>query len=271
MEYKFVFWGTSEFSVFVLEELKKKGLIPSLIITVPDKPKGRNLILCAPLAKQWAQKNNIKLLQPEKLDESFVDGISEQVWDLFVVASYGKIIPKKILEIPKKGTLNVHPSLLPRLRGASPLQTMILEDEKNTGVTIMLMDEKMDHGPILNQEIVVIDEWPSLSVLENKMGSIGGKLLAESIVDWMSDNIEPQEQEHSKATFTKLLKKEDAEINLDEDDYLNYRKTMAYEKLKPFFIKEGKRFVINKAVFEDGQFKILRVTPEGKKEQDFNF
>jgi len=268
-EIKFVFFGTSEFSVYVLEELEKEGFLPSLLITQSDKPKGRNLELTSPLTKKWAEEKGIKVLQPKKLDEKFIEIMKEESADIFVVASYGKIIPEDILNIPKYGSLNVHPSLLPDLRGPSPLQTMILEDKKETGVTIMLMDKEMDHGPILNQEFTLIDEWPSLSKLEEKLGRIGGKLLALTIPEWVQGNINEQEQSHEKATFTKILKKEDAFINLEDDDYLNYRKIMAYERLKPYFVKDGKRVVINKVKFEDGKLKILRVTPEGKKEQDY--
>ena len=220
------------------------------------------------------QKNN-KILENQILEQEnkiniLINELESEGWDVFIVASYGKIIPKSVLEIPKQGSLNVHPSLLPELRGPSPLQTMILEDKKDTGVTILLVDEKMDHGPIVVQEEVTIDKWSYLSVLEEQLAKIGGKMLVDVLSKWISGKIKPVEQDHSKATFSKMLQKEDSLIDLDDDDYLNYRKIMAYERLRPHFFKDGKRIVINSADFVDGKLKILRVTPEGKKEIDYS-
>ncbi|MCI0542427.1 methionyl-tRNA formyltransferase, partial [bacterium] len=124
-EPQFIFFGTPDFAVGVLEELEKKGLLPSFVVTAPDKPKGRGLVLTPPPVKVWAEARGIKILQPEKLDQNFIAELKKYSWDLFVVAVYGKIIPKEILLLPKHGALNVHPSLLPRLRGASPIQSAI--------------------------------------------------------------------------------------------------------------------------------------------------
>ena len=147
----FAFFGTDEFSVIILEELKNAGLLPARIVTATDKKMGRGMRLTPPPVKLWAQKNNISFLQPEKLDDGFFFELSTCNLQLFIVASYGKIIPKKILDIPTHSSLNVHPSLLPLYRGPSPLETQILDGAGETGVTIMKMDEEMDHGPILAQ------------------------------------------------------------------------------------------------------------------------
>ena len=205
------FFGSDEFSIKVLEELEKVNIIPNLIVTVPDKPKRRKLILTPPLTKVWAEKKNIKVIQPEKLT---VDVFKEN-YDLFLVASYGLIIPKPILELPKYKSLNVHPSLLPLLRGASPIETAILNDMKETGVTIIKMDEKMDHGPILDQELVTFNEWPKKELVRDKLATIGGQLLGRVIPMWVNNEIEEQEQDHDLATFTKKIKKEDGLLNLD--------------------------------------------------------
>jgi methionyl-tRNA formyltransferase len=267
---KFAFFGGSEVSIHVLNFLKENNLMPSLIITTPDKPKGRKQVLTSPLAKDWAVENNVRVLQPAKLkDGELLKELQKEEWDVFVVASYGKIIPDEILEVPKYKSINMHPSLLPELRGPSPIVTMILEDKKETGVTIMLMDAEMDHGPILAQEKVVIDEWPCLSELEKQLARIGGRMLVDILPKLISGNVRPWPQEHEKATFSRMIKKEEAEINLEDDDYLNYRKIIAYERLKPFFFKNGKRIVVNDASFENGNLQILRVTPEGKKEMDY--
>lgn len=269
MKNSFTFFGTSEFSVVILNELKKGGILPSLIVTVPDKPKGRNLVITPPLVKVWAEENNVPVIQPQKLDDNFVNELKKNEWHLFIVASYGKIIPESLLEIPIKGSLNVHPSLLPKLRGPSPLQTMILDDMKKTGVSIMLVDKEMDHGPLLSVKEVYIDEWPKLSVLEERLAKIGGEMLLEIIPKWLNGEIEAREQKHEDATYTKIFKKEDALIKLEDEPYLNYRKIMAYERMKPYFFKDGKRIIINDVSFEDGELKILRVTPEGGKEVDY--
>ena len=271
---KFAFFGGSEVSIHVLEELKKAGMIPSLIITTPDKPKGREHVLTSPLAKSWADDNGVRVIQPAKLRDGVVEEelkkeAERKPWDVFVVASYGKIIPDAILEIPKYKSINMHPSLLPELRGPSPIMTMILEDKKETGVTVMLMDADMDHGPLLAQEKVTINEWPKVTDLERQLAVIGGKMLVDILPKWIEGEISPQIQDHDKATFSKMVKKEEALIDLSDDDYLNYRKIMAYERFKPHFFKDDKRVIINSARFENDKLEILRVTPEGKKETDY--
>ena len=155
----FVFWGTSPFSIGVLDALKEGEIIPDVIITAPDKPKGRNLMITPPQVKIWAQQNGIPLIQPEILDDSLRSTLYALGSTLFLVASYGKIIPQHILDIPKHGTLNVHPSLLPKLGGASPIQSAILSEDA-TGVTIILLDDKMDHGSIVAQKEIPIAPWP---------------------------------------------------------------------------------------------------------------
>ncbi|TSC55817.1 MAG: methionyl-tRNA formyltransferase, partial [Parcubacteria group bacterium Greene0416_79] len=145
----FAFFGTDDFSVAILEQLKRAGLLPALIVTAPDRPKGRGLALTSPPVKLWARANHVECVQPIALDSSVRDTLKTKSFELFVVASYGLIIPKDILDIPAHGALNLHPSLLPKYRGASPIENQILADDRDAGVTIMLMDEKMDHGPTL--------------------------------------------------------------------------------------------------------------------------
>ncbi len=279
---KIAFFGTSNFSVLILEELKKENIIPLLIITVPDKPKGRKLIITPSETKIWAEKNKIEFIQPEKLDSFVEKKLIDEGYDLFIIASYGKIIPKTILDLPKFNTLNVHPSLLPKLRGASPIKSAILEDEKNTGVTIMLVDKEMDHGPIVASKNVEIKSWPPKSLeLEKNLAKEGGKLLAKTIPCWINNEIKPKEQEHELATYSKKIKKEDALMNFDDDPYLNYRKIQAFDDNPRayFFIEKADskiraskkiRVIITDAKFESGELKILRVIPEGKKEISYD-
>lgn len=268
---KWVFFGTSEVSVAVLDDLKEAGFLPSLIVCPPDKPQGRKFIVTPPFAKVWGIKNNIGVLQPEKIDEAFAAELEKQEWDLFIVVAYGKIIPKRILDLPKHKSLNVHYSLLPKLRGSSPVEGAILNDEKETGVSIIVMDEKMDHGPVVAQEKVELAQWPiTRTELMNRMNAIAGKLLANLIPKWIRGEIIPIEQDHEKATFVKMIKKEDGLLDLSDEPYLNYKKIMAYERWpRTYFIENGKRIIINKARLDGSKLEILRVTPEGRNEMDY--
>jgi len=276
---KFVFFGTPELSVEILEHLKENGFIPSLIVTNPDRPQGRKMILTPPPVKLWAQKNEIKFLQPEKLDSVFNLQLTTYNPQLFIVVAYGKILPKKVLEIPEKGTLNIHYSLLPKYRGASPIESAILNDDKDTGVSIMLMDERMDHGPVVAQQRpenhesgIMNQEWPmKASELRGVMNKIAGKLLAEVIPRWVAGEINAEAQDHTQATYTKKFTKADGEINLADDDYINFLKVQAFDDTigTHFFAsKQGKniRVVVKDAESRNGQLIITRVIPEGKKE-----
>ncbi len=272
---KIAFFGTPRVAVYVLDELKNAGIMPDIIITAPDKPAGRKLILTSPPAKIWAEKNFISIFQPKTLkDAGVIQTIkNEGPWDLFIVAAYGNILPKEILSIPRHGTLNVHPSLLPKLRGASPIQTAILE-ENETGVTIMLVDEEMDHGPIVAQEKVASwekEKLPKASELEETLTRRGGQILAEIIPKWIAGKVETNKQDHSNATFTKKITKEDGLINLSDDAEKNYRKIRAFNiwpRVYFFTEKNGKkmRIVITDAELKDGKLIIKKVIPEGKKE-----
>jgi len=276
---KFVFWGTSEFSVYILNSLKSKGFLPSLIISTPDKPQGRKLEIKPTLTKIWAEENKIPVMQPAKLDDEFFYQLQTTDYSLFIVASYGKIIPDKFLNIPKYKTLNVHPSLLPKLRGPSPIETAILEDMKKTGVSIMRLDKEMDHGPIVAQVEYNVTEWPKKEELEKIFGEIGGELLANVMPKWVAGEIKEVEQDHSKATFCKKIEKQNAELDLTADPYLNFRKIKAYSGWpNAFYFLEhhGKkiRIVVKDANYEDtllgqGELIITRVIPEGKKEMNY--
>lgn len=268
---KIAFWGTSSFSIGVLEALKEDGVMPDLIVTASDKPKGRHLTLTPPPIKLWAEQNNIPVLQPEILDDTFIYNLQTTSYELFVVASYGKIIPKRILDIPKHGALNVHPSLLPKLRGASPVQGAILNEDV-TGVTIMLIDEKMDHGPIVAQKEISISHWPpKASVLEPMLAHEGGKLLAETIPSWITGKIKAREQEHDIATYTKKFTKEDGLIDLSDDPITNFRKIQAFDVWpRAYFFAERHakkiRVAITDAELVDEKLVIKKILPEGKKE-----
>ena len=269
------FFGTSKFSAIVLETLKEGGVVPQLIITTEDKPAGRNLVLTPSPAKMWAIENKIHFFQPRKLkEEDFLKELKKNEWDIFVVASYGKIIPKEILDLPKNKTLNIHPSLLPKLRVASPIQASILTEEK-VGVTIIVLDEEMDHGPIIAQKEILLKEWP-IGVLDLKdiLAKAGGKLLADIIPDWTSRKIKAVPQDHSQATYTKKIEKTDGLIDLTDKPEKNYRKILAYTPWpSAYFFVENKgrktRVIIKEAKLLDNKLEIIKVLPEGKKEMPY--
>lgn len=277
---RIAFWGTSRFSLFVLEELVHEGILPSLIITAPPKPKGRGLALQPSDVKIWADEHNIATLEPVEIKSAeFLQTLGSE-WDLFIIASYGKIVPRIVLDLPKHGTLNVHPSLLPKLRGATPLQSAILEDvpvnePHTTGVSIMLIDEEVDHGPIVAQETTTISNWPPKeSDLENTLGTLGGKLLVKIIRPWIDGAITPVAQNHHLASYTKKITKADALINLANDPLQAYRKIQAFNVWpRAYFttLRQGKeiRVIVIDAHIEHDVLVLDRVLPEGKREMSY--
>ena len=271
---KIALFGTPSFAVQVFDELHKNGITPQLVVTQPDKPAGRRLVLTPPPVKNWAIEQGINLEQPSKLDDEFISLLKKQDWDLFIVAAYGLIIPQSVLDIPKHGTLNIHPSLLPRHRGATPLQQAILDDNE-TGVTIMVMDAKMDHGDILVQEKTEVPGWPpSLPELDSITALQGARLIIENLEGYLTGTSKVVPQDHDKATFTTKITKKDGLIDLTKPAEENFRKIQAYANWpRTYFFKErnGKeiRVIITSAKLTNGELEILRVVPEGKKEMDY--
>jgi methionyl-tRNA formyltransferase len=333
---RFAFFGTPEFSAIILDELERAGYLPSLIVTAPDKPRGRGLVMTPSEVRAWGVAHNIPVITPLTLkDESVADTLRDAKCDLFIVAAYGKIIPRGVLGIPAHGVLNVHPSLLPKFRGASPIESAILSDESHTGVTIMLLDEEMDHGPIITQREYHNDmglrkmdapqgvfpnsstrrldgilgqirdtgkaakeaysdtvteaqgprneevrhfrkshDWPPKgSILTRDLAHFGGALLAEIIPEWIG-GLKAGPQDHTRATYTKKITKEDGLIDLAGDPLQNYRKIRAYDEWPgAYFFTErnGKnmRVRITDATYKEGKLTITRVVPEGKKEMSY--
>ncbi|MDP3965787.1 MAG: methionyl-tRNA formyltransferase [bacterium] len=275
-DFQFAFFGTSHIAVFVLDELKTAGLLPSLIVTPPDKKRGRGLALQPSPVKEWALAHVIDILQPEKLDSGFVELLTTnyKLLTVCIVVDYGKILPRTVLGIPRRGFLNVHPSLLPRLRGPSPIRSAILNDEKTTGVSIIRLDEEMDHGPIIAQKRIAIDEQMRVAGLEETLMREGGRLLAQALPQWVKGEIDAHEQNHDIATYSEKIKKEDGLLNLADDARLNLRKIRAYEGWPgtyAFFERSGKKIRVGivDAHVQDGALVIDRVKPEGKKEMGY--
>lgn len=271
----YVFFGTSDFAVIVLEELSEAGYVPTCIVTAPDRPAGRGMQLQSPPVKVWAEKYDIPVLQPDKLsDPDFLYVLRSTNYKLGVVAAYGKILPPDIINMPKHGTLNVHPSLLPHHRGPAPVEGQILADDPDdVGVSIMLLDKKMDHGPLLAQTKVQLEQWPpTKSDLEEILAHEGGTLLAHILPEWVTENITPKAQNHNEATYTSLISKQDAKLDLENDDSrMNYLKIRAYDKNPTayFLSTAGKHVKVTDAEYKDGTLIITKVIPEGKKEMRY--
>ena len=271
----FVFFGTPQLSVCVLEQLEAHGLLPALVVTAPDRESGRGLQLTPSPVKQWALARGIDTLTPTTLrDEALLAELANTQWDLFVVAMYNKIIPKSILDLPTHGCLNVHPSLLPQFRGPSPILSAILADARTTGVSIMKLDEKMDEGPVLAQARIELEEtdWPPKgSEFELLLATEGGNLLAETIPLWLAGKLPEEVQNHTEATYTKKFTTEDALIDPLDDPRAQLLKIKAFDKSPRahFFTASGKRVIVVDAEMVEGKLVLTRVIPEGKKEMSY--
>ena len=206
-----LFWGTPGFALPVLETLQNQNFAMAGVVTRPDEPVGREQIITPPPAKVFAQARNIPIFQPESLKTMARQDLPPA--DLYIVAAYGKIIPKQILEIPKFCALVLHPSLLPRWRGPSPVQFSILNGDEVAGVTIMKMDELMDHGPIVAQRVVCDIDRKSFTELNPILWEAGTKLLMETLPKWIDGEITGIEQDDASATFSKMLKRDDGRID----------------------------------------------------------
>lgn len=266
---KIVFIGTPEFGAIILKRLAKHYK-PVLVITQPDKPGNRKQITCSEV-KKTAQEHNIPISYSLK-------DIKEP--DLIILAAFSQILPKEILEMPKYGSLNVHPSLLPKYRGASPIQQTILNNDKETGVTVYLMDEKMDHGKIISFSKIPVPKT-TYQKLSQKLAELGADLLIETIPKWINKEIKAKPQNEAKASYTKLIKKQDAKIDWNKPANKIERQIRAFHPWPgafTFFKKQSK--VIRTKILEADVSKdpeqlsvkckkdyliIKKLQPEGKK------
>jgi methionyl-tRNA formyltransferase len=262
--------------------LHKAGFTPSLIVCNPDRPVGRKQILTPPPVKVWAEAHDIRVLQPASLkDEAAKHTLAEAAADLFVVVAYNAILPTAVLALPPKGVLNLHPSLLPKLRGASPIRTAIKDDLPETiGVTVMLMDEQMDHGPILAQAVHDLSDtsWPLPGPeLDARLAAQGGALLAETIPAWLAGTLTPTPQNHDEATYCGKFTKADGELAIDPHHLPRGEAARAMWRIVcaltgiggTFFMHQGKRVKITEAAWREDTLVPLRVIPENQREMAF--
>jgi methionyl-tRNA formyltransferase len=277
---KIAFFGGEPLGLPALQALYRADLAPEIVVCNPDRRSGRGMELTPPRIKTWTTEHSIEVFQPASYkDKTTLSILTDTQWDLFVVVAYNFILPKWFLEIPKHGVLNMHPSLLPKLRGMSPIRTAILENlPDQVGVSIMLLDEEMDHGPIISQTPLSLDDWPiDGPLLDDMLGQIGGEMLARVIPEWLKGSITPIEQDHLAATYTKKFEKTNSELSIDlthlptgEEAFKILCKIKAFEGIgDTFFIDNGKRVKIKGAEIVSDALLLTRVVPEGKKETDF--
>ena len=265
------FFGTPGFVTDFVETLVAHDYSPTLIITAADRPVGRGMTITAPAPKVWAESHNIKVLQPEKLDDAFFEELSKTEWDLFVVVAYGKIIPERVINLPKYGTINVHYSLLPKYRGATPVESAILNGDTVTSVTIQQMAFKLDTGAILAQKQLPIETTDTTHTLRARLNNEAYKLLPETIGDIFSNTVHPVIQDETQATYSKKITKEDGLINLADKGVLNDRKYRAYYGWPgSYFFQDGKRIKITKAHLAGETFVIDEVIPENGKRMSWD-
>ncbi|NLM10689.1 MAG: methionyl-tRNA formyltransferase [Clostridiaceae bacterium] len=214
---KIVFMGTPEFAVPSLEILLKNNMDVVMVVTQPDKPRGRGYKVSYSLVKECALKNNIPVMQPEKIGSSeAVEQLRQLEPDLFVTCAFGQFLNQDVLNIPRFGTVNVHGSLLPKYRGAAPIQWAIINGEKKTGVTTMLTVLKMDAGDILLTKEISIDDDMTAGQLHDKMSIIGAELLLETIHRLEEGNITPIPQEESEVSYAPRIVRETGKIKWED-------------------------------------------------------
>jgi methionyl-tRNA formyltransferase len=265
---KIIFFGTPQLSVTILKSLINAGYEIPLVITSPDKPVGRKQILTPSAVKYFALENELKVTTPEKLGDSALEEIKNCNAELGIVVAYGHIIPQKVIDALPKGLLNIHYSLLPKYRGASPVESAILSGDKETGVAIQKLVYKLDAGPIVSVEKFPIDDQITTPELKDKLTEIGAELLVKILPEYLDGKIMPTEQDESQATHCKKISKADGEIKLSDSDEIKWTKYRAYFGWPGifYFDQDGRRVKITEASFKNGKFIIKKIIPEGKKE-----
>ena len=246
--------GTPDFAVPVLSRLAEAGHEIAAVYSQPDRPVGRGRRLVETPTKRFAEEYRIEVRQPKSFrSEAECAGLASLSTEVVVVAAYGLFLPSEILQMPPLGCLNIHPSLLPRYRGPSPVVSAILNGDDETGVTIMKLDEGMDSGPLLAQARVLIAERETGPDLTRRLFDWGASLLAKTLPGWASGSIQASPQDESRATFTPLVEKEDGEIDWTDNAERIARMVRAYEPWPGTFTYwDGKLLKILDAKWVDG-------------------
>lgn len=249
-EPRIIFMGTPEFSADILTSLLEAKYDIVSVFTQADKKVGRKQTIEKSPVRLVAEKNNLPVFTPKKLGEAALIEIQNLKADLIILVAYGKILPQTVLSAPRLGAINIHPSLLPKFRGPSPIQNAILAGEKITGTTIMLMDAGIDTGDILRQKEIAIAQNETYPELAQKLATLSSQLLLETLPDFLAGKIVPQKQDTAQASYCQLIKKTDGQINWNDSAETIYNKYRAFFNWPGIFtIWNGKRIKLNKIDF----------------------
>ena len=293
---KIIFFGSSEFSIPILESLLSSKHSVVHVITTPDRKKGRGQKLSSSIVKTFAEDQKLPVSNPEKLSVTAVtETLKRLAPDFLVIASYGKIVPESIFRIPKSSPLNVHPSLLPRHRGASPIQSAILEGDQKTGVSIADVTKELDSGDIFAQIETEIRENENAHALSERLAEMGSKLLLQVIDQFSSGKVSRMKQDSTKATYAKKLTRDSGQINWGKSAVYIHNQVRAYYPWPSAFTSfHGKRLKILETriskmrednnmpgaianierdksihvVTQNGLLEIIRVQLEGRREMN---
>lgn len=265
---KIIFLGTSSFAAVALKALHEEGHEICAVITQPDQPVGKKQIITPPPVKVLARELELKVFQPATLkDDSFFEEFKSWDCHLAVVTAYGKIIPQRYLDALKYGFINVHPSLLPKYRGPSPIQTAIMNGDEVLGVTIMKLDAGMDTGPMLAQVKFHPAPDETFTQIYDKLAALGAELLLETIPEYISGRLEPATQDDSQATITKMIERKDARIDWSRSPQEIYNLIRALNPEPGTWTTwKDKTLNIKEAALENNELKIKTLQLEGKKE-----
>ena len=278
---RWAFFGTPEFAKIILEKMIGAGIVPSVVVCNSDKPVGRKKIVTpcvvkkSVLEQEESIREQITLFEPERLSIAIADFPKDE-YDFFLIAAYGQIIPESILQIPKYGTVGVHPSLLPKYRGASPIQTAILDGVEKTGTTFFLIDKKVDHGPILAQH-TLDDKVDAMSyhALHDIIAYESANLVLKALPQYLKETLIPTPQDHTQATFTKKFVTQDGFVSEEllhnaetgkEDATLRVDRMVRALSEEPgvWTIRDGIRTKILETIIKDGKLKLVRIQEAGK-------
>lgn len=274
MHKPFLYFGTPYVARDTLARLMERGFAPSAVITSPDAPKGRGLTLTPSETSVWAGEHGLPVLTPERLDAAFIDSLREYGAEYAIVVAYGKILPQSLIDAFPLGILNIHYSLLPKYRGASPVEAALLNGDTITGVAIQKMAFALDSGDILATQETEIEPDETTRELRARLITLGADLLADTLPALEGSSLTPTPQDPSAATFCGRIQKSEGELLLSGNAQTNWNKYRAYaESPGTYFFaeKEGKRIrvKIKTARLEDGSFIPERIVPEGKKETGY--
>lgn len=271
----FAFFGTPYVARDTLAQLVAKGYVPTVVGTSPDALRGRGMTLTPCETAAWATEHNLEVLKPEKIDEEFIAQIRSYGCAYAIVVAYGKILPQAFLDAFPLGVLNVHYSLLPKYRGASPVEGALLAGETETGVCVQKMVYELDAGDVLGCVETAIDSSETTRELRPRLVTLGSELLVRLLPSFEEGTLKGTPQDHSQATMTRKIKKEAGALTLQGNDEENWRKYRAYAESPGtyfFMEKDGVRIrvKIRTATFPNGVFIPLLVVPEGKSETTYD-